>query len=287
MTTHIALRIAVLCGMMAFGWVLLSSAPPPAPARPSLAPPLPDDADGLLQWLADGYGDRDPGAWRHAGEIFLWRAEHTAARRAWRQAVRLSRGAPQRWGQYTLAWSLARLQHREADEHVNEVIEQMRQRESQRGATAASALSRALLLRVAGHDEKADAELKLARLRLAAAGGGHDREDLYTWRGARKWRWRHSSGPWRPRAACAGQAGPAGPTSSGRCATTRRSRGPSTTWSGTPPCMGADAGRLMLAADPAPPHSLRVKPRSSAGDGPRRDPAGRGIRPALDRPRCG
>lgn len=179
MTTHIALRIAVLCGMVAFGWVLLSNAPPPSPGRPALAPPLPDDPDGLLRWLADGYGDRDPGVWRHAGEIFLWRDEPTAARRAWRQAVRLSRASPQRWGQYTLAWSLARLGDRTAGEHVEVAIEQMRQRESERGASAGSALSRAVLLRVAGQDERAAAELALARLRLDAAGGAADRESLY------------------------------------------------------------------------------------------------------------
>ena len=179
MASHTALRIALLCGMIAFGWALLASAPPPAQA-PARTPPAPDHPDELLQWLADGHGDSDATAWRNAGEIFHWRGERAAAHQAWRRAARLARSSSSGgWSQYTLAWSLLRLGDRGAAEHVQQAIQQSRRRDSDTSPSYRRSISRAVLLRLAGEEELVAEELELARLRLAAAGGATTGEPLY------------------------------------------------------------------------------------------------------------
>lgn len=178
MARHTALRIAMLCGMLAFGWAMLTFAPPPAQS-PARTPPMPDHPDELLQWLAEGHGDGEATAWRHAGEIFAWRGERAAAMQAWRRAARLARHASGGWGQYTLAWSLARLGDPGAAEQVALAVEQSRQRDAEGGPSWQRALSRAALLQLVGDAGAAEQELELARLRLAAEGGPADAEALF------------------------------------------------------------------------------------------------------------
>jgi hypothetical protein len=179
MPSHTALRVALLCGMIAFGWALLSSTAPPPPQTPGRAPPMPDHPDALLQWLTDGHGDTDATAWRNAGEIFHWRSEAVAAQEAWRRAARLARSSSGGWERYTLAWCLIRLGDHGAAEHVRQAIEQSRRRDSDQSPSYRRPISRAVLLQLAGEDELAADELELARLRLAATGGSTTGESLY------------------------------------------------------------------------------------------------------------
>src|SRR5690606_16481430 len=81
--------------------------------------------------------------------------------------------------EYTRAWSLARLGEPASTAEAQAAVERMRQRESGEPPSYHSALSRALLLRIAGETHQAAEELELARRRHQSVGDPDSSESLY------------------------------------------------------------------------------------------------------------
>ncbi|MFG0285155.1 MAG: hypothetical protein ACF8R7_12095 [Phycisphaerales bacterium JB039] len=186
MPRQIAVSVAVVCGLVAFTWTLLANIPPPSPAAPAArtrAPASPDHPDRLLDWLAQGNGERDFVAWRSAGEIHLWRGDLEMARDAWRRAAQIASAEgderPSLNEQFTLAWALVRLEDPEAPAAVEEALRRLDGLDEDGFERYQPPIYRSLLLRLVGDEAAAAAEIDLARARFAAAGEAESAETLY------------------------------------------------------------------------------------------------------------